>query len=317
MRVATFNLETLDLPIDHRLAVLRPALERLEADVLCLQEVNSQKLPASSERSLQALDQLLEHTRYADYNRAYTKSTRHSGATTAHNLVTLTRYPIIETRQVWNARVPPATVKLCSTSDQDNTEVMLRFDRPILVTVIDIGDYQLHVINVHLRAPLASSIPGQKSSKFTWRSISSWAEGFYLSGLKRTGQALELRLTVDDIFDQDESAHIVVAGDFNAQEHETGLRIILGAPEDVGNSDLADRSLVVLDRAITPGRRFSVIHNGFPQMLDHILASHALYGRFRDMAVHNEALGDEAVGYSRGVEAAGSYHAACVATFSD
>ena len=46
MRVATFNLENLDLPIERRLTVLRSALQRLEADVLCLQEVNSQKVPA-------------------------------------------------------------------------------------------------------------------------------------------------------------------------------------------------------------------------------------------------------------------------------
>ena len=74
-------------------------------------------------------------------------------------------------------------------------------------------------------------------------------------------------------------------------------------------------ALVLLDRAIDPGRRFSVIHYGRRQMLDHMFASHALYGRFRGIAIHNESLGDEVVGYSRGVEAAGSYHAALVATF--
>ena len=46
MRIATFNLESLDLapkasvPLDVRAKILRPALKRLNADVLCLQEVN-------------------------------------------------------------------------------------------------------------------------------------------------------------------------------------------------------------------------------------------------------------------------------------
>jgi exonuclease III len=47
MRVATFNLENLDLRPGQedvfalRVAVLRPILDRLAADVLCLQEVNA------------------------------------------------------------------------------------------------------------------------------------------------------------------------------------------------------------------------------------------------------------------------------------
>ncbi|HRC87690.1 MAG TPA: endonuclease, partial [Thermoanaerobaculia bacterium] len=56
MRIATFNLENLDLPpksalpLEVRAEVLRPALERLEADVLCLQEVNGQHVAGQAER---------------------------------------------------------------------------------------------------------------------------------------------------------------------------------------------------------------------------------------------------------------------------
>jgi hypothetical protein len=52
-------------------------------------------------------------------------------------------------------------------------------------------------------------------------------------------------------------------------------------------------------------------------MLDHMLASHALRGRFRGIEVHNEALGDEAVGFGKGMGPAGSYHAGLVAVFAD
>jgi hypothetical protein len=47
-RIATFNLESLDLPpkarvpLEVQAEMLRPALERLQADALCLQEVNGQ-----------------------------------------------------------------------------------------------------------------------------------------------------------------------------------------------------------------------------------------------------------------------------------
>jgi hypothetical protein len=44
LRVATFNLESLDEhALTTRIAVLRPALVRLRADILCLQEVNGQR----------------------------------------------------------------------------------------------------------------------------------------------------------------------------------------------------------------------------------------------------------------------------------
>lgn len=315
MRIATFNIENLDSPVTHRLAVLRPALKRLKADVVCLQEVNAQKLPNSPERRLVALEQLLTGTEYAEFHRAETHSERRAGVASTHNLVTLSRYPIVANRQIWHHRVPPVSVPLCSVEDVSDAPTLVRFDRPFLVTEIEVEGTRLHVINVHLRAPLASSIPQQKLAAFAWKSVSSWAEGYYLSGLKRTGQALELRLVIDEIFDADKTAEILVTGDFNAESQETAARIIAGAPEETGNSELAARSLVLLDRAVDPGRRFSVIHYGRRQMLDHMFASHALYGRFRSIAIHNEALGDEVVGYSRGVEAAGSYHAALVATF--
>jgi endonuclease/exonuclease/phosphatase family metal-dependent hydrolase len=66
-RIATFNLENLGDPsgdgtaLEHRIAALRPQLLRLDADILCLQEVNAQQEPGHG-RSLRALDALLQET---------------------------------------------------------------------------------------------------------------------------------------------------------------------------------------------------------------------------------------------------------------
>jgi len=316
MRIATFNVENLDEPIGPRAAVLRPAFERLEADILCLQEVNSQKVADQPERKLLALDQLLAGTPYANYERATTLSERRGGAQTVHNLVTLSRYPVRANQQVRHDKVAPVAVKLATANPAAGAAEPIEFDRPLLVCEIDVGGETLHVVNVHFRAPLASRIEGQKIGPYAWRTIGGWAEGYYVSSLKRSGQALELRLVVDEILERDERAKILVTGDFNCEEHETALRLAIGAPENTGNTELTHRSLVLLDRAIPSGRRFSVIHHGRPQMLDHMLASYALYGRFREIAIHNETLGDEAIGYAKGMEAAGSYHAALVATFA-
>ena len=315
MRIATFNLENLDLPLGNRAAILRPALARLNADVLCLQEVNGQHIRGQSGRHLLALDALLEGTAYATFHRASTSAAGSASAVDVHNLVTLSRYPIQRQRQVHHTLVAALEGQLATAIPKPATASPIRFDRPILATEIDVSGKVLHVLNVHLRAPLATAIPGGKIAPFTWKSVSQWAEGFYLSGVKRSGQALELRLIIDAAMDGDPNALIVAAGDFNAEDHETPLRIVTGSTEDTGNRELTNRAMVVLDRAIDLTRRFSILHHGRPQKVDHIVASHALYGHFRAIDVHNEALGDEAIGFAKNVAAMGSYHAAVVAEF--
>ena len=90
MRLATFNLESLDLPpkaavpLETRAQVLRPSLERLEADILCLQEVNGQHVAGREERALLALDQLLAGTRYAGYARLASTGPKGHGVADVH-----------------------------------------------------------------------------------------------------------------------------------------------------------------------------------------------------------------------------------------
>jgi endonuclease/exonuclease/phosphatase family metal-dependent hydrolase len=320
MRLATFNIESLDLPheaevpFDARAAALRPILERLAADILCLQEVNGQHVPGAPERRLVALDMLLQGTRYAGYQRAATSGPAGHGVASVHNLVTLSRYPIRRVREVRHEHVLPLLHRPVAHGSEGGGPQPIGFDRPVLLTEIALpGGRVLDVVNLHLRAPLASAIPGEKLSSSQWRTTSGWAEGYYLSSLKRTAQALELRLLVDGILEQDPGRLIAVAGDFNAEDHETPVRLAVAAEEHTGNPALAARALVVLDRAIPDGRRWSVLHRGRPEMLDHVLASRSLAGRLRLIEAHNEGLADEALAAAA---VAGSSHAPLVADFA-
>ena len=117
------------------------------------------------------------------------------------------------------------------------------------------------------------------------------------------------------MLDADPRAAIVVCGDFNAEDHETPLKIVIGAEEDTGNGLLANRSMVVLDRTLPKDRRFSVLHHGRPQMLDHILTSRSLFGHFSTIEVHNETLEDEVVGGAKVQHSLSSFHAPVVAEF--
>jgi endonuclease/exonuclease/phosphatase family metal-dependent hydrolase len=324
MRLATFNLESLDLPpkakvpLEVRAEVLRPALDRLRADILCLQEINGQHVAGSRERRLVALDQLLAGTRYESYARAVTTGPSGHGVADVHNLVTLSRFPIRASRELSHDFVTPPRYRQRTATPPSTDAQEIRFERPVLVTDVELpGGEQLTVVNLHLRAPLAAAVAGQKLEPFVWRSVGGWAEGYFLAAVQRAGQALELRLHLEALFDADPDRLVAVAGDFNAEDGEVPIRIIVGAEENTGNAALSGRSMVILDRAIARDRRWSVLHHGRSQMLDHILVSRTLYGRFVAIDIHNEALSDELVGYARHMQASSSYHAPVVAEFLD
>ncbi len=323
LRIATFNVETLGEPesgglsLEDRLSLLRPQLLRLRADILCLQEVDSQRSGEGRTRSLAALDRLLAGTPYANCQRLTTTSRSKGVVRDKHNLVVLSRFPLIVGRQVFHDMVAPLTHRRAADPASRGEDVTIEWDRPFLHAVLDIGGAQpLHVINVHLRAPRAAWLPGGKTSARTWRTMAGWAEGFFVAAVKRAGQALEVRLLVDAVFDGDAAAQIVVCGDFNADHAELPVRTIRGDEEDAGNPHLAGRMLVPLERSLADSRRFTVVHHGRPQMLDHILVSRPLLAWYRGIEIHNEALGDEMITAHAVPGSPESFHAPVVATFA-
>lgn len=321
LRIATFNLENLDdrpgFPLADRLSILRPQLARLDADILCLQEVNASRKEGARVRSLKALDILLEGSRYADYHRAFTHRTGAEGPRDVHNLVVLSRLPVVGTAQYHNDLVPALDVPLARDVDEGGGISKVRWERPLLHTTIELDEgRRLEIINLHLRSPSGSYIEGQKKGPFSWKSVPGWAQAFYLSSLKRTGQALEVRLLIDRLFNRNPDALILVCGDFNAEDFEAPLRIVMASDEDTGNGDLAVRSLVALERGLPGDRAYSVLHHGRPQMLDHMLVSRALGGAFRSIEIHNEGLGDETVAYRQMEHPPESFHAPLVASFA-
>ncbi len=319
LRIATFNLENLDHgpgrgpELADRIALLRPELVRLEADILCLQEVNAQAGPEKS-RTLIALDALLADTVYAGYRRAVTTSDAGPRYRDVANLVTLSRFPIRESRQVHNDLVPPPHYRPVTAAPPPEDDAVT-WDRPFLLTTVDCGGKPLHVFNLHLKAPLAAFIPGQKESAFSWKSVPAWAEGYFLASLKRAGQALEVRMSVDTLFDDDAAAHVVVCGDFNAESNEVPLITIRADVQEVGNGRLAYRALVAAERRVPESERYTVRHLGEKVMLDHLLVSRPLVAYLRDVQVHNEMLTDELAAFYSGRRDPESFHAPVLAEF--
>jgi endonuclease/exonuclease/phosphatase family metal-dependent hydrolase len=324
LRIATFNLENLGEkphhpgeagPLEARIAVLRPQLLRLEADVLCLQEINAEKAPSGG-YTLAALNALLEGTPYADYACVATERGPGKGALDVHNLAILSRFAVASQRQLRHELVAPPAYRLATAEPPAEGASAITWERPLLQATLTLpGGRPLHILNLHLRAPLAAYVPGQKAGPFAWKSVAGWAEGFFLAAVKRAGQALEARLAVDALFDADDQAMIAVCGDCNAEARETAMRLLAGSEEDTGSGALAGRVLVAVENSIPEDLRFTVLHNGRKVMLDHLLASRSLMAWYREAEIHNEALGDELVAYANIGLSPVSYHAPVVASF--
>ncbi|MCI0512699.1 endonuclease/exonuclease/phosphatase family protein [candidate division KSB1 bacterium] len=320
LRIATFNLENLDAgigvqpPLAERIQIMRPQLERVAADIICLQEINSQG-PAGA-RTLAALEQLLQTTAYAGFNRQTTLTT--SGQLyDQRNLVTLSRFPFVETQIIRDSAGPRPSYQMATADPPDSAANPVEWERPMLCTQIDLGSNRtLHLINVHLKSKLASNIPGQKLNDYTWRTVSAWAEGSFISAMKRVGQALQARLLIDSIFDtQGLDSLIVIAGDFNTTTEEITFKAICGPVEETGNPSHAARVMIPCENNIPDSARYSLFHLGKGQMLDHIIVSRPCLRYFRGAEIHNEALPDESGAFRQDTKFPESDHAPVVAEF--
>jgi endonuclease/exonuclease/phosphatase family metal-dependent hydrolase len=321
LRIATFNLENLDdgvavqPPLAERIQIMRPQLERVAADILCLQEIHSQGSAGS--RTLAALDQLLSGTPYAGFNRQATLATSNQ-LYDQRNIVTLSRFPISSTQIIRDSAGPRPSYQMATANPPVSTANPVEWERPMLYTQIDIGSGRaLHLINVHLKSKIASTIPGQKIDSFTWRTVSAWAEGSFISSMKRVGQALQARLLIDGIFDTHGLGSLVaMAGDFNAQADEVAFRAICGPVEETGNPAHVARVMVPCENNIPDSARYSLFHLGKGQMLDHIIVSRPLLRYFRGAEIHNEALPDESGAFRQDTNFPESDHAPVVAEFN-
>jgi endonuclease/exonuclease/phosphatase family metal-dependent hydrolase len=320
LRIATFNLENFDgdVPnskgptLDERIAVMRPAMRRLRADVVCLQEVNGQET-AGQPRALLALDKLLDGTQYAGFSRASTLTKGDNMPYDERNLVVLSRSPIVDRQQIKNDSLCPS-YRAVTPIPRPPEAKPLEWERPILYVKTTIGPNTLHVINLHLKSKLPTPIAGQIDG-YAWKTASAWAEGYFMSSMKRVGQAVEARMLIDRIFDADPNALIVVCGDLNSDNDDVPVTALRGPIEEINNPALVGRVLVPCETTIPQPSRYSLFHLGKGQMLDHILISRSLLAFYRGAEIHNELLPDESGAFRTDKLFPESDHAPMVAEF--
>jgi endonuclease/exonuclease/phosphatase family metal-dependent hydrolase len=320
VRIATFNLENFDETnlgdrpsLEERIALMRPQITRLGADIACFQEVHGQELTGQP-RELRALRSLLKNTNLDGAELVSTK-TSDGGVFDERNLVVASHHQIAGHEQIRNRFVAQPLYMRLTATPPDAQAQPITLERPILHVQIAVDGGLLHIINVHLKSKIPTDVPGQKIDAFTWRSADGWAEGVFLSSMKRMSQALEVRRLIDHILDTDPESRIVVAGDFNATPHDVLVLAIRGDFEDPGNGDLAGRVLVPIEHTISEPARYTLFHQGRGQMLDHLLVTRSLLAHYRGSEIHNELLHDESAAFAVDRRFPESDHAPVVAAF--
>lgn len=322
-RIASFNLENLDEDkgpnprpsFADRAALIRPMLERLRADIICFQEIHGQERPGAPRRLL-ALQELLAPTRYAAHQLISTKLADGSQVYDQRNLVTAipADWTILNTTQVNGDLVPNPLYQRSIAGDA--VPKPLKWERPILWSEVrSPGGMVLHLLNVHFKSKLSTPASDLMEDRYTWKTAAGWAEGYFVSSMKRVGAALETRAIVDQIFDQDPEANILVLGDFNADSDEVPVAAVRGRVEDTGNGRLGPRVMVPLENNVPEPSRYTLFHRGHGEMIDHILGSRSMVASFSHTEIHNEILPDESIAYASDMKFPESDHAPVVAAF--
>lgn len=314
-RIGTFNFDNLDdkdpNEFNRRKPVLRSMLERMDAELLFLQEVHS----------ISAVQDLIQGTRYdqEQFNMEYTK-TKTSGRTQPYakrNLVILSKYPIQNLKHYHHNLVEKPKWKIM-TRNPPSSDDTVTWERPILCCEIKLGNNKvIHAINLHLKSKIPVKIVGQQNPTkyWEWNTIYGWAEGFFISAIKRVGQALETRMLIDNLFNADAQASIVVAGDFNAEIDSVPFRTIVGSMREVCNSTLGPFIMIPCEYNIPSDQRYSLLHHGKGNMLDHVIASKSLYPYWRRTEIFNELIPDKSIAYSYPEYYPESDHAPIIAEF--
>lgn len=274
LRFATFNVLNLALPgqrfydniephtpehFDAKLTWLAQQFDRLDADVIALQEVFSQE----------AVPQILARTRlYRDAVHVGLEPVMQDGKLTpAVALV---------------SRLPLGKVKTISALPQnlavplpDMAQTMTSFTRPVLQAQVLIApDVTLELFVVHLK----SKRPDYRYGETEGNQYELGA-AVLRSLIRRATEALGLRWLLSETM-RDRHVPVMVMGDFNDTASAVSTQLVMGLGKPLANGSSTDDRL--FDCYRIQSRRdplrdigFTHVHEGVYETIDHVLVSEA------------------------------------------
>jgi endonuclease/exonuclease/phosphatase family metal-dependent hydrolase len=274
----TWNVENLFRPgsgapsqaqqrFQRKLSLIVDVIERLDADVIALQEIGG-------EEPLYDLQQALAG-RYP--HRAISTFPDSRGIRVAF----LSKHVVEEQEDIVDFPPGPALDSHELTPTGGSAPVT-RMGRGALRVRITANSLRVDLITAHLKSKLLTfSRPG--GSSFTPRDEEQRAQAAGIALLRRGAEAVTLRIRINSLLEGNNRSAIVLLGDFNdVPEAQTSL-ILAGPPGSeigTGGFDRPDQGdnarLFNLAPRIAQDRRFSRMYRGRGELLDQIFASEEL-----------------------------------------
>ncbi|MFO0549296.1 MAG: endonuclease/exonuclease/phosphatase family protein [Polyangiaceae bacterium] len=296
IRIASFNVKDWFEPrspddqpvVDRKLDMISATFAELDADVIALQEVGSERL-------------LGEAARRAGY---------------AHSVVGIAdkrgiRCAILSRHALAHAEVHRSSeLALPTLVEGDAAPYLGRIPmrRGIVhARVCPPRGPAVDVLTVHFKSKLLVPLRGEDGESRPMSTALEHAEGAVRSMVVRAAEALFLRSVVDRLLTEDIERRLVVLGDLNDTRDSLPVSVVRGREPPYALHDCLD--------AVPAERRFSVRHHLGAGLIDHILASSSLARSQRGARILNEALAEVGPYVPNEPLSPDSDHAAVIAEF--
>jgi endonuclease/exonuclease/phosphatase family metal-dependent hydrolase len=302
VRIATYNLKDYFAPtcaedephFQRRTQHLAAEITRSEADVVMLQELGG---AASLAHLCAELSK-----KNGDTFRGFAGDVDERGI----GCGVLTRLPVKE-HLIHRCEALPFPVFIEGDGPPFGAHLPLR--RPFVeVTVEEPELGRVTVITGHLKSNLPRKLRTAVGEDVAATTSYARGEASVRAEVLRQAEALFLRQLADRYLAEHATALLVVGGDLNADLNSTPVRLLA--------DERGPQPLFSARERVPEHRRYTMLHNGRPRLIDHLLLSTALEARLTGADIQNDTLQDHgarAVGLPRLVE---SDHALFWAEFS-
>jgi endonuclease/exonuclease/phosphatase family metal-dependent hydrolase len=151
------------------------------------------------------------------------------------------------------------------------------------ILVEPIKDLSLHLIATHLKSKLLSFPSATGGSRFNPKNENERAQVAGISLLKRTAEAVALRVKANELLEGNDTQALILLGDLNDVTNAATTQILNGpSGSEIGTAGFErkdkrdDTRLFNLAPLIPEARRYSRINQGNKELIDHIFISQEL-----------------------------------------
>jgi endonuclease/exonuclease/phosphatase family metal-dependent hydrolase len=258
--------------IDAKVAFVASKLREADADVVALQELGSDAM----------LERLLDD---ALADRGYRHRVVGPADRRGIRCAIVSRLPIVESTLHVAASIPfPKLVDV----DPEPYPGRIPLRRGLVHVRVEADGFgPVDVITLHFKSKLPARLKTEAGDELDDPTPTGLAEARLRSLVLRSAEALHLRRLLDELL-VDADRAVAVLGDFNDTRDALPLELLRAdAPWLPSSMRMFDAM-----RSIEPSLRYTVLHRGRPEQIDHVLVSERLDRRVTSARILHEGLRD-------------------------